>query len=109
MFPDESRAAYYRRVTEKPLVFPDGTERVLSYKTLEKWVSDYKRFGFDALMPRPRSDKGSSRALADTAIEEIYRLKQKFPRLNATQIHASLVQDGFITAKGGCTAWIPAA
>ena len=99
LYPDVSRAAYYRRVTEKPLVFPDGTERVLSYKTLEKWVSDYKRLGFDALMPKPRSDKGSSRALADTAMEEIYRLKQNFPRLNATQIHASLVQNGFITAR----------
>lgn len=33
LFPDEYRTAYYKRVTEKPLVFPDGRERVLSYKT----------------------------------------------------------------------------
>ena len=25
LFPDESRAEYYRRVTEKPLTLPDGT------------------------------------------------------------------------------------
>ena len=99
LFSDESTTAYYKRVTENPLVLPDGTERLLSYKTLEKWASEYKRFGFDALMPKPRSDKGSSRALTDTVTEEIYRLKQNFPRLNATQIHASLVQNGFITAK----------
>ena len=98
LFPDASRAAYYKRVTEKPLTFPDGTVKMVSYKTLEKWVSNYQRFGFNALMPTARSDKGTTRALSDTAIEEIFRLKQQFPRLNATQIHGQLVSNGFIPA-----------
>ena len=96
LFPDASRTAYYKRVTEKPLTFPDGSVREVSYKTLEKWVSNYQRFGFDSLLPNERSDKGTTRALPDTAIEEIFRLKQEFPRLNATQIHAQLIQSGFI-------------
>ena len=98
LFPDASRTAYYKRVTEKPLTFPDGTVKEISYKTVEKWVSEYQRGGIDALMPTERSDKGTTRALSDTAIEEIYRLKQLFPRLNATQIHKHLIQEGFITA-----------
>ncbi|MBO4749340.1 MAG: transposase, partial [Lachnospiraceae bacterium] len=77
---------------------PDGSVREVSYKTIEKWVSLYQRFGFDALLPNERSDKGSTRALPDTAVEEIFRLKQAFPRLNATQIHAQLVQNGCIPA-----------
>ena len=96
LFPDASRTAFYKRITENPIVFPDGIARELSYKTLEKWVSNYQREGIDALMPSERSDKGTTRVLPDTAIEEIYRLKQAFPRLNATQIHAQLVRDGFI-------------
>ena len=98
LFPDASRTAYYKRVTEKPLTFPDGSVKDVSYKTLEKWVSNYQRFGFDALLPNERSDKGTTRALPGTAIEEIFRLKQEFPRLNATQIHAQLIQSGFIPA-----------
>lgn len=98
LFPDASRTAYYKRVTGKPLTFPDGSVKEVSYKTLEKWVSNYQRFGFDALLPNERSDKGTTRALPDTAIEEIFRLKQEFPRLNATQIHAQLIQSGFIPA-----------
>lgn len=93
---EPSNTAYYKRVTEKPLAFPDGTTRELSYKTLEKWVSQYRRGGIDALMPSERSDKGSTRVLPDTAIEEIFRLKNEFPRLNATQIHAQLISNGFI-------------
>lgn len=98
LFPDASRTAYYKRITEDPLTFPDGTQRKISYKTVEKWVSNYQRFGFDALMPNERSDKGCTRVLPDTAIEEIFRLKQAFPRLNATQIHGQLIQNGFIPA-----------
>ena len=86
LFPDSSRTAYYKRITEKPLTFPDGSVKAVSFKTLEKWVSNYQRFGFDALMPNERSDKGSTRALSDTAIEAIYQLKKDFPRLNATDL-----------------------
>lgn len=98
LYPDASRNAYYQRVTEKPLTLPDGSVFQYSPKTLCKWASLYQNGGIDALMPRERSDKGSSRALPDTAIEEIYRLKEAFPRLNATQIHRHLVEEAFIPA-----------
>ena len=98
LFPDASRTAFYKRVAEKPIEFPDGSVREISFKTLERWVSAYQRGGIDALMPVERSDKGTTRVLPDTAIEEIYRLKKEFPRLNATQIHSQLVQNGFIPA-----------
>jgi len=98
LFPDATKTAYYKRVTENPLKLPDGTTKEYDYKTVEKWVSQYRLGGIDALMPRERSDKGTSRALPDTAIEEIYRLKEDFPRLNATQIHQKLIADSFIPA-----------
>ena len=96
LFPDASRTAFYKRVAGRPIEFPDGTVRKLSFKTLEKWVSAYQRSGIDALMPVERSDKGTTRVLPDIAIEEIFRLKREFPRLNATQIHSQLIQNGFI-------------
>lgn len=95
---EPTNAAYYKRVTEKPLTFPDGSIRELNYKTLEKWVSLYRHGGIDALMPSSRSDKGTTRVLSDSAIEEIFRLKKEFPRLNATQIHSQLIRTGFIPA-----------
>ena len=98
LYPDASRNAYYQRVTQKPLTLPDGSVFQYSPKTLSKWVSLYQNGGIDALMPQERSDKGSTRVLPDTAIEEIYRLKEAFPRLNATQIHKHLVEAAFIPA-----------
>jgi transposase InsO family protein len=52
----------------------------------------------EELMPRTRSDKGSVRRLSDECINEIYKIKEKFPKLNAVQIHIRLVQDGLIPA-----------
>ena len=98
LFPDASKAAYFKRVTAKPLTLPDGSTFQYSYKTLDRWLSSYNAGGIDALMPQSRSDKGFSRALSDTAIEEIYRLKEAFPRLNATQIYNHLLQESFIPA-----------
>ena len=97
LFPDASAAAYYRRVTAEPLLRPDGTTFLYNPGTLQKWVSDYKRGGMDALMPQTRSDKGTTRVLDDLTIEEIYNLREKFPHINATMIHSLLIQNGFIT------------
>ena len=97
-FPDASVAAYCRRVTENPIVRPDGTAFKYSPGTLAKWISLYKFGGMEELMPRSRSDKGVTRSLSDEAIAELYRLKEKFPKLNAVQIHVRLVQDGFMPA-----------
>lgn len=96
LFPDASQTAYFKRVTEHPLVLPDGSSVKYSYKTPEKWAYLYKKGGLEALMPTERSDKGTSRVLSDEAIAEIYRIKEDLPRINATQIHRKLVQDGFI-------------
>ena len=96
-FFEPSAAAYFRKVTDKPLTLPDGSTFQYNPKTLEKWVEAYRNSGMDGLLPKVRSDKGTSRVLNDTAIEEIFNLKEKFPRLNATQIYFKLIESGFIS------------
>lgn len=97
-FPDASVAAYCRRVAEKPFVRPDGTTFHYKAGTLERWVTNYRSGGMEGLVPSVRSDKGIARSLSDEAIAEIYKIKEKFPRLNAVQIRVRLIQDGLIPA-----------
>lgn len=52
----------------------------------------------DALLPQCRSDKGTTRVLDDVTIAEIYRLREKYPKINATMIHTMLIHDGYIPA-----------
>ena len=96
LFSEPSKTAYYKKVAEKPLELPNGKEMIFNYNTFAKWEHQYKKNGMDGLMPRGRSDAGSSRVLPDTAIAEIYRLKEQFPRINATLIYNKLIADGFI-------------
>lgn len=98
LFPDASATAYYKRIAQKEFTLPDGTVKKFSYKTIEDWNTRYKRHGLEGLMPAVRSDKGTSRALNDEAILQIFRIKEDFPRINATQIHQKLIQDNFIPA-----------
>jgi transposase InsO family protein len=97
-YPDASVAAYCRRVTQHPIKRPDGTMFAYKPATLERWSNLHKAGGMEALMPRTRCDKGSVRKLSDECILEIHRIKEKFPKLDATQIRIRLVQDGFIPA-----------
>ena len=39
LYPDASRNAYYRRITEQPLTLPDGSTFQYNPKTIGKWVS----------------------------------------------------------------------
>lgn len=96
LFTEPTKTAYYKKVAKKPLKLPNGKEIVFNYNTFEKWEARYKRNGMDGLMPKLRSDSGVSRALSDAAIAEIFRLKQQFPRINATLIYNKLIADGFI-------------
>ena len=50
----------------------------------------------DGLIPGFRKDKGISRSLSGDAINEIYRLREKFPRINGVMIHQMLIHNGFI-------------
>lgn len=96
IFPDPTKTAYYRRVTENDLTLPNGKTTRYNPKTLEKWEEYYRKKGMDGLMPHERCDSGQTRVLDDAAINEIYRLKEKFPRINATLIYTKLIEDGFI-------------
>lgn len=96
LFPERTKTAYYKKIAEKPFKNSQGKEVFYKYNTFEKWEALYKRYGMDGLMPKVRSDSGVSRVLPDTAIEEIFRLKQQFPRINATLIYVKLIEDGFI-------------
>lgn len=98
-FTDSSIREYCKRVTENELTLPNGEKVRYSWKTIEKWASDYRNHGFEALMPKVRSDKGSVRVLSDVAIERIYELKQILPNINATQIHRRLIVENLIDDK----------
>ena len=95
-YPDMTKSAYYVRIAQQPFKLPDGREVRYTPGTFACWESDFRKGGFDALIPKERSDRGYTRKLDADMIARIYDLHEKYPRLTATGIRDKMITDGFI-------------
>ena len=91
-----SKTAFYTEISNKGLVGPDGHVHHYAPATIEKWYLDYQNHGFDALVPKSRSDAGISRKLDDELQERIRYFKMNYPRMSAAAIYRQLQTDGSI-------------
>lgn len=92
-----SQNAFYEEIAAKGIPGPDGKLRHYAPATIEKWYLNYKKYGFDALIPKARADAGSSRKLDDDLQEQIRYLKTNYPRMSAAAIFRQLGSNGSIT------------
>lgn len=92
-----SQNAFYEEVSAKGIPGPDGKLRHYAPATIEKWYLNYKKYGFDALLPKARADAGSSRKLDEDIQEQIRYLKTNYPRMPAAAIFRQLRSNGSIT------------
>lgn len=91
-----SQNAFYEEVSAKGIAGPDGKVRHYAPATIEKWYLNYKKYGFDSLVPKARADAGTSRKLDDGLQEQIRYLKQNYPRMSAAAIYRQLGSNGSI-------------
>lgn len=91
-----SMQAYYDEVSAKGITGTDGRTHHFAPSTIERWYLDYKKHGFDALIPAPRADAGKSRKLDPDLQEQIRYLKSNYPRMSAAAIYRQLRDNGSI-------------
>lgn len=91
-----SQAQYFRDVASKAYTLPNGTTANFAASTIKKWFLDYKHNGFDALIPRKRSDAGFPRVISNDAISKINELKEKFPYITGTLVYQKLIEEGYL-------------
>ncbi len=75
-----------------------GRPRRAAYKTLEEWFYKYRKGGFEALKPRPRSDRSKSRVLEEDLQQLILDMKREDPGRSAPLILRELELAGRIAA-----------
>ena len=93
---EKTRQAFFEEASEKSYLGPDGLMHSFSPKTLERWYYYYVKSGFDALIDQPRSDSGKSRKIDADTYEQIKFLKEKYPRIPATEILGRLISTGTV-------------
>lgn len=91
-----SMQAYYDEVSAKGITGTDGRIHHFAPSTIERWYLDYKKRGFDALIPASRADAGKSRKLDSDIQEQIRYLKSNYPRMSAAAIYRQLRDNGSI-------------
>ena len=74
-------------LASKQEIIVHGTKKSFSPGTIQRWYYDYKKGGFDSLIPKKRIDIGRRRTVDDELIEEIKQEIIKHPRKCAKQIY----------------------
>ena len=97
-YPDASMAEYFRRVSAEPVGLPDGTLVRLKPSTLASWRRRYLELGFEGLMPKARSDLGTSRRIDADLAADIRAMRAESPAISAKMVHERLVGEGYVAA-----------
>ncbi len=94
-----TQAEYFRKVTTEPLEVPHIGLVRYKPETLRRWLSEYRAGGFEALVPRPRSDVGRHRVITPEIEARIRQLVADHPRMSATMVRERLVDEGTIITR----------
>jgi transposase InsO family protein len=87
----------YARLREKAqadYTIPGTTRTRVAPETLRHWLKDYRRGGFDALLPKGRADHGRSRALPQAVVDALVGLKDEQPALSIPRLIRAVRESG---------------
>lgn len=78
--------AAIRKVSGREHAIPGSRRRRVAPNTLRHWMRVYRRGGFDALHPKPRSDRGRLRRMPQETAAALIEVKRRHPRLPVRQV-----------------------
>lgn len=94
-YEEKSMEEYYRKKASKSYVL-NGKEIKVRASTIKKWYTNYKKFGYNGLIPKTRTDLNTSRKLTLDAQQKIIDYKKNFPHISGTLIYQKLIEEGYI-------------
>ncbi|MEW5950254.1 MAG: DDE-type integrase/transposase/recombinase, partial [Thermodesulfobacteriota bacterium] len=89
---------YFRQMSQKEFEVPHLGKKRYKVGTLKSWLRDYRSSGFDALKPKVRSDRGSSRKIDEELAKIIKERVNAFAHLSSAAIYRLLISEGDIKA-----------
>lgn len=90
------RKAYLAEVSTKMHNVPHYGEKRFSPKTIQEWLLNYRRHGFDGLKPGLRSDRGKSRTMSEEQQNHLIALRKELAFLPLTVFYDRLIEQGEI-------------
>lgn len=78
-----------REVSQLTFHDEEGTPHVFTWRTIQTWLSLYKQHGVQALVSRPRADKGKPRKLSPEQLQEA--IEQVLPEFRDTRYNKMMI------------------
>lgn len=75
-----------RAKAERDYDIPFSLRRRVAAETIRGWVRDYRRGGFDALLPKERCDLGTTRKLPPEVVDVLCEVKDAEPELSIPKV-----------------------
>lgn len=88
------RQAYLQEICAVKHNVPYYGVKEFSLSTVERWLSEYRKWGFEELKPKARADKGHTRALTPEEQEAVLDLRRKNMHLSMASFYEKCVRDG---------------
>ena len=85
--------AYFEQLASQTFDVPGQTRSQLSVRTLERYLSQYRKHGWEGLLPKTRRDKGGQR-LSEEVVAEAIALRRERPERSVEQIIYMLEESG---------------
>lgn len=87
---------YLDELVGKVHSIPYYGERKVAAKTVKEWQLNYRRNGFEALKPKRRGDRGSSRRLSPEDQDHILEERKKVLHMPVSVFYEQLIKSGEI-------------
>jgi transposase InsO family protein len=100
--PGTSIVSRIKQVSQQSFLDEDGIPRLFTWRTIQTWLSIYKQHGVEALLSRPRTDKGTHRKVSPEALREaIEAVLPEFhgPRMNKMMIYRRAIERGVLNPR----------
>jgi transposase InsO family protein len=89
---------YFKQMAQNVHDVPGYGRRKYSWKTFKEWLRLYRQRGFEALKPRTRIDKGTSRSVDDYLATLIRQKLVEFPDIKVAALYRILAEQGLLQA-----------
>lgn len=91
-----SQKEYLAEICGKVHDVPYYGRKDFAPKTILGWLRAYRKFGFPALKPKERTDKGTSRKLSPVLITDILLTRRQYRDFSVMLFYEKLIQEGII-------------
>jgi len=91
--PARAQNDYFRKQAAIEHHFPRYGLRRYTVSTMKAWLAKYRKGGFDALKPGPRSDRGRPRRLDDALLKTIEIKCKAYPHLTVQKLYETLLSE----------------